>query len=84
MSTELLDVMKELKEIRSLLSKPELRVLSYEDVGELLGVSASTVRRMEKQPHFPRARKYPTDNDGRPVTRFVAKEIHAWIERKPN
>ena len=80
---QLADMLTELKELLTMLSKPTQVALTYEQVGDLLGVSDSTVRRFEKQPSFPKARKYQTDDDSRPVTRFIADEIYHWIKRKP-
>lgn len=56
---------------------------TYQDAANYLGVSSSTVRRMEKQPSFPQPRRMQTDDSGRYVTRFVAQEIIDWHKRKP-
>lgn len=60
------------------------RLWSYDDIAQYAKLSASTVRRMEKtDPSFPEARRKQTSDDGTAVTRFVAREVIDWFERKP-
>jgi len=72
------DLMTELQGLR-LDMRP--KTMTYSDVAQYLQVSESTVRRMQKQPHFPRPKKKQTDENGSSITRFDSSEIIEWFKR---
>ena len=54
----------------------------YSDVARYMQCSEATVRRMQKQPGFPRPREKQTDENGHSIIRFVPAEIIEWFERR--
>lgn len=54
----------------------------YSDVAKYMKCSEATVRRMQKQPGFPKPREKQTDENGNSITRFVSSEIIEWFERR--
>lgn len=54
----------------------------YADVAKYMKCSEATVRRMQKQPGFPKPREKQTDENGHSIVRFVPSEIIEWFESR--